>query len=135
MWRWLVVVALAACAEDDVCPETLAAHCASQGGCGAPMTWAEASTQAGWGYTAPPCANPLLFPSLGLTDCANGTHRAGLWGTDSGRDYYYSASGDLYRIEDSSANNGGSHMCVAGTAPLPACDNATFRTLDFCPPP
>ena len=129
---WLAITLLAACGTDDTCPTTLTTFCSSHG-C-APLKWDDAQTQMGWGYTAPPCANPLDFPSLGLADCANGTHRAGLWGVDSGRDNYYSASGDLYRIEDSSANNGGSYSCVAGSDSLPACDESTFRMLTFCPP-
>jgi len=132
MRRCLIVLALAACGQDDVCPTTIEAHCATNG-C-APATWAEAMTQTGWVYTAPPCANPLDVPRIGLTDCAGGTHSAGIYGTDSGRDSYYDAAGDLYRIEDTSANNFGSHHCVAGSDPLPACDNRTYRTLDLCPP-
>ena len=128
----IALVLVAACGNDDTCPTTIAAYCADHG-C-APATWDQAQMPSGWGYSNGPCTNPLDIPSLGLTDCANGTHTAGLWGTDSGRDYYYSAAGDLYRIEDSSANNGGSHTCVAGSAPLPACDNSTFRMVPLCPP-
>src|SRR5690242_3075584 len=126
-----ILCAVPACGGED-CPQTIDEHCATSG-C-APLTWDAAATAVGWGYTAPPCATTLLFPTIGLTDCAGGTHRAGIWGTDSGRDYYYTQDGALYRIEDSSANNGGHHTCVAGVDPLVACDNSTYRELELCAP-
>lgn len=88
------------------------------------MTWTDAQNPSSWG-----CVRIVT-----LSSCSN-VNIATVAGVDTGTEFYYDpASGALYRIEDYSANFGGSQSCAAGSGRIETCDDPNAQHLDVCTP-
>lgn len=111
---WLVLVA--GCAADPAptaaerCSTSIATYCATNN---CPMTWDAAQQPASW-----PCDTS---PRISLATCAD-VSVATFAGIDAGIDFYYDASGQLYRVEHYQVGVGGS-ICLAGTGEAMACSD------------
>jgi hypothetical protein len=124
----LIGLALAGCTDStEESTQSIAQYCATTS-LPCPKTWTEAQDPTAWGGCGQRNTNdsPIL-----LGRCAHGDV-AEMWGIDASTNYYYdAATGALIAITGHQSSGHRADVCVAGTCPVDACEDAAPR--DVCP--